>query len=346
MEQTGQDGSGIQVTPDAILQLGLAFWASKTLLSAVELDLFSVLAAQGPQDASALAKHIGLHRRAAHDFLDALVALRMLERDVAGRYDNTPATAAFLDRSKPGYVGGLLEMANSRLYPFWGSLTEALRTGQPQNEAKHGGDLFGQIYAEPERLAGFLKAMSGVSLGAAKAIATKFPWRQYKTFVDIGAAQGALPVQVAAAHPHLTGGGFDLPPVQPHFEAYVAAHGLADRLGFLPGDFFSGPLPQADVLIMGHVLHDWDLEKKRQLIAKAYSALPPGGALVVYEALIDDARRENAFGLLMSLNMLVETPGGFDYTGADCTGWMREAGFREIRVEHLVGMDSMVVGIK
>jgi hypothetical protein len=341
-----QEGAGAQATPDAILQLGLAFWASKTLLSAVELNLFTELAGQGPLNAAALAKRVGLHDRAARDFFDALVALRMLERDTGGRYGNTPATAAFLDRGKPGYVGGLLEMANARLYPFWGSLTEALRTGQPQNEAKHGGDLFGQIYAEPERLAGFLKAMSGVSLGAARAIAAQFPWGQYRTFFDIGAAQGALPVQVAAAHPHLTGGGFDLPPVQPHFEAYVTAHGLADRLSFLPGNFFTDPLPQADVLVMGHVLHDWDLAKKRQLIAKAYDALPRGGALVVYEALIDDARRENAFGLLMSLNMLIETPGGFDYTGADCAAWMRKAGFRQIRIEHLVGADSMVVGIK
>jgi hypothetical protein len=100
------------------------------------------------------------------------------------------------------------------------------------------------------------------------------------------------------------------------------------------------------VLVMGHILHDWDLGQKKGLIAKAYAALPAGGALLVYEALIDDERRQNAFGLLMSLNMLIETPGGFDYTGADCRGWMREAGFRDTRVEHLVGPDSMVVGVK
>jgi hypothetical protein len=240
----------------------------------------------------------------------------------------------------------MLEMAGMRLYSHWGSLTEALRTGKLQNEAKHGGDLFGELYADPVRLGSFLRAMTGVSLGAARAIAARFPWGEYRSFVDIGAAEGALPVQVALAHPHLTGGGFDLPPVAPHFEAYVAAHGLADRVRFQAGSFFTDPLPRADVLVMGHILHDWDLETKRMLIGKAYEALPPGGALLVYEALIDDARRENAFGLLMSLNMLIETPGGFDFTGADCTGWMRAAGFRETRVEHLAGPDSMVVGVK
>ncbi|HEX8500920.1 MAG TPA: methyltransferase [Pyrinomonadaceae bacterium] len=333
------------VTPDNIMQLGLGFWASKTLLSAVELDLFTELA-KGPATAGAVRERLGLHPRGARDFLDALVSLRLLERDDDGRYHNAPEAATFLDRARPSYMGGMLEMANARLYPFWGSLTEALRTGRPQNEVRTGDDFFGALYADPARLEGFLGAMSGLSLGAARSIARKFPWGDYKTFADVGGAQGGLPVQVALAHPHLSGVNFDLPAVRPVYERYVAAHGLSGRLGFVPGDFFKDPMPRADVLVMGHILHDWDLEQKRALLAKAHEALPEGGALVVYEALIDDDRRENTLGLLMSLNMLIETPGGFDYTGADCRGWMREAGFRETRVEHLVGPDSMVVGIK
>ena len=332
-------------TPESILSLGLAFWGSKTLLSAVEIGLFTELA-KGSLEFEALAERLMLHPRSARDFLDALVALGMLKRD-GDRYSNTPETDLFLDRAKPSYVGGLLEMANARLYRFWGSLTEALRTGQPQNEAKGGGeDFFAAIYADPGRLEGFLNAMTGISLGSARAIANKFPWDRYETFVDVGAAQGGLPVQVALAHAHLSGGGFDLPPVGPIFEEYVGSHGLGERLRFYPGDFFEDPLPAADVLVMGHILHDWGLGEKRALLAKAYEALPEGGALIVYEALIDDERRENALGLLMSLNMLIETPGGFDYTGADCRSWMREAGFREAYVERLVGPDSMVVGIK
>lgn len=332
------------LAPDSILQLGLGFWGSKTLLSAIELGLFTELA-DSPLDSKTLTVRLGLHPRSARDFFDALVALRMLER-IDDRYSNSPETNLFLDRKKPSYVGGLLEMANARLYPFWGSLTEALRTGEPQNEAKRGENTFAALYADAGRLEGFLKAMTGVSMGTAMAIAKKFPWGEYRTFIDVGAAQGALPVQVALAHGHLSGGGFDLPPVRPIFERYVDAHGLGSRLRFYPGDFFNDPLPAADVLVMGHVLHDWNLEDKRKLLAKAHETLPKGGALIVYEALIDDDRRENAFGLLMSLNMLIETPGGFDYTGADCVSWMREAGFRETRVEHLIGPDSMVVGIK
>jgi hypothetical protein len=333
-----------QITPEKIMQLGFGFASAKTLLSAVELGLFTELA-KGPLDAAALTQRLGLHPRSAHDFFDMLVATRMLERK-DGRYSNTPETDLFLDRAKPSYMGGILEMANRRLYTFWGSLTEALQTGKPQNEAKSGGNAFDVLYSDPERLENFLKAMTGVSLGAARAIAERFPWDDYKTFVDIGCAQGALPVQVALKHGHLSGMGYDLGCVRPVFERYVRSNGLADRLRFEPGDFFKDALPKTDVIVMGHILHDWNLEEKRMLLTKAHQALNPGGALIVYDAIIDDNRSENAFGLFMSLNMLIETAGGFDYTGADCCAWMKAASFRETRVEQLVGPDSMVIGIK
>jgi len=330
------------VTPEPILQLGLGFWGSKTLMSAV--GLFTHLA-KGPCDAKSVATELELHPRSVTDFLDALVSLGMLER-VGDQYRNSAATDLFLDRNKPSYVGGILEMANARLYPFWGSLTEALRTGHPQNEAKVGENFFSALYQDPARLEGFLHAMSGISMGAALAIAEKFPWDKYQTVIDIGAAEGCVPVQVALRHSHLSGGGFDLPAVAPSFDKHVAAFGLADRLRFYPGDFFADPLPSADVLIMGHILHDWSLDEKLMLLRKAYEALPAGGALIVYESIIDDDRRTNTFGLLMSLNMLIETPDGFDYTGADCQSWMADVGFRDTYVEPLVGPDSMVVGFK
>jgi len=333
-----------QLTPEKIMTLGMGFWGSKTLLSAVELGLFSELA-RGPADAATLRERLGLHERSAVDFFDALVALGMLQRE-GDQYSNTNETDVFLDRAKPSYIGGILEMANARLYPFWGTLTDGLRTGRPQNEVKTGGDFFGELYSDQARLKQFMHAMTGVSMGAAIAIAQKFPWQKYENFVDIGAAEGGVPVQIALAHGHLTGGGFDLPVVQPIFDEYVASFNLSDRLRFYPGDFFADPLPQADVFVMGHILHDWDMEEKKTLLLKAYDSLPKDGALIIYEAIIDDERRENAFGLLMSLNMLIETPGGFDYTGADCCAWLRDVGFQETYVEHLAGPDSMVVGIK
>ena len=343
--KTAITSDGTAITPESIMQLGLGFFGSKTLLSAIELGLFTALA-KGPLSAAELTARLKLHSRSARDFFDALVALGMLERE-GDLYRNTAATDMFLDSSKLSYLGGLLEMANERLYPFWGSLTDGLRTGLPQNEMKTGGaGLFEAIYGNPGRLRLFLGAMTGLSMGASQAIAQKFPWKNYQTVVDVGGAQGGLLVQLCLAHPHLSGSNFDLAVVGPVFKEYVAAHGLKHRLSFQTGDFFKEPLPAADVITMGHILHDWNLDEKRMLLGKAYQALAEGGALIVFEALIDDERRQNAFGLLMSLNMLIETPGGFDYTGKDCSAWMREAGFRETRVEHLAGPDSMVVGIK
>lgn len=332
-------------SPEHILQIGMGFWAAKTLLSAVEMEVFTELAKHS-LDLEELSGRLGLHPRAARDFFDALVALGLLER-TDGTYSNTPSTDLFLDRKKPTYIGGILEMANLRLYGHWGKLTTALRTGEPQSEAgPNSTEAFSAIYADPARLKNFLAAMTGISRGANLTIAAKFPWSKYRTVVDAGPAQGDLLTQVALKNQHLLGIGFDLPEVGPVFEEYVEVHGLSSRVQFQAGSFFTDPLPKADVIMMGHILHDWDLDEKRMLIAKAYDALPEGGALLAYDAIIDDDRSKNAFGLLMSLNMLIETPGGFDYTGADCIGWMKEAGFKEVHMEHLVGPDSMVVGIK
>lgn len=334
------------LNPEKILHVGLGFWSSKTLLSAVEMGVFTELA-HGPEEFEKLSGRLGLHPRSARDFLDTLVALGFLQRS-SGAYSNTPETDLFLDRRKPSYIGGMLEMANARLFGHWNHLTEALRTGRQQNEAKEEGTAspFEALYADPARLKTFLAAMSGISHGSNMTIARKFPWANYKTYADIGTAQGDLAVQIALANPHLQGIGFDLAEVGPIFDEYSALNGVNGRVRFHAGNFFNDSLPNADVITMGHILHDWNVDEKRMLVRKAYEALNAGGCLVVYDAIIDDDRSQNAFGLMMSLNMLIETPGGFDYTGAECIGWLKEAGFREARVEHLLGPDSMVIGLK
>ena len=325
----------------------MAFWPAKTLLSAVELDLFSKLAKQ-TDPVEALADRLGLNLRGARDFFDTLVSLGFLHRDDSGVYSNTAETDAFLDKAKPSYIGGMLEMTNSRLYPHWGKLTQALKTGLPQSEVADNPDFFAGLYAEPDRLREFLSAMTGVSRPANIGIAhcEEINWTSRQTVVDAGTAQGDLVLQIAKANPHLQGIGFDLPQVEPVFNEYIQKGGVADRVSFQPGDFFAGDLPKADVVLMGHILHDWDLKEKKHLIRRAYDALEEGGVFVVYDALIDDDRRVNAFGLMMSLNMLVETPGGFDYTGADGVGWMLEGGFREAKVCRLSDKAAIILATK
>src|SRR2546430_14410922 len=237
-------------------------------------------------------------------------------------------------------------MTNSRLYPVWGQLAEGLRSGLPRNEAKDEPDYYANLGRSDDRLAVFLRGMTGLSAAAARVIAEKAPWGDYATFIDVGGAEGGLAVQLATAHPHLTGGNFELPGVRPYFDAYVNGFGLGDRLRFHSGDFFADPLPKADVIVMGHVLHNWNRDQKRALVRSAWAALPSGGMFLVHESLIDDDRRDNALGLLMSLNMLLVTREGFGFTGPECQAWMYEAGFAKTRVEHLVGSESMVMGIK
>jgi predicted O-methyltransferase YrrM len=336
-------------TPDVILQTAFGFWNSKVLLTAVTFDLFTSLGQRrltGPQ----LGKELTLHPRGIADFLDALVAMKFLEREGNGpnaKYFNTPATALYLDRQSPSYIGGILVMLNQRLFKFWDDLPEALRTGKAQNETKHGQkSIFDELYAEPEKLEQFLDAMAGLSRINFEALAEKFDFSRYRSLCDVGGATGLLSIEVAKKHPHIECISFDLPPVKTVAEKRIAAAGLTDRIRVASGDFFQDPLPKADLITMGMILHDWNLEKKLKLIRAAYDALPPGGPFISVEALIDDARRENVFGLLMSLNMLIEFGDAFDYSAADFEKWCREAGFKRFEVIQLAGPSSAAIAYK
>jgi len=342
--------SAAPLDPTPILETAFAFFGSRTLLAAAELGLFTRLGDEA-LTAGELGGALELHERGTYDFFDALVAMRFLDRDGDGpsaRYRNTPATRQFLVRTSPAYLGGILEMASARLYPFWADLPEGLRTGRPQNEVKRTGRaVFEELYADPAKLEQFLAAMAGISRGNFAALAQKFDFSSYRTLCDVGGAAGILSIEVAKAHPHMACTSFDLPVVAPIAARTVDAAGLSGRIEVASGDFFSGPLPKADVITMGMILHDWNLEKKKHLVKAAYDALPPGGAFVAVEHLIDDARRENAFGLWMSLNMLIEFGDqAFDFTGADFDGWAREAGFARTEVLHLAGPCSAGIAYK
>jgi alkyl hydroperoxide reductase subunit AhpC/2-polyprenyl-3-methyl-5-hydroxy-6-metoxy-1,4-benzoquinol methylase len=347
-QPNGRPGAAL-LNPSSILQTGFAFWNSKVLLTAVELGVFTKLSGRRLTGGE-LGAELQFHPRAIADFLDALVAMKFLDRDGNGpqaKYLNTPEGALFLDEASPRYIGGILTMLNARLFKFWNDLPEALRNGRPQNEIKHGQKgMFEELYSDPPRLEQFMGAMTGLSRINFEAFADKFDFSKFRTLCDIGGATGLLSMEVAKKHPHLKCVSFDLPPVEPIAKKHVAAAGLSDRIVTASGDFFKDPLPKADIITMGMILHDWNLEKKMHLIRAAYDALPPGGALVAIEALIDDARRENVQGLLMSLNMLIEFGDAFDYSGADFKKWCGEAGFKRFEVIHLAGPSSAAVAYK
>lgn len=338
-----------ELSPARIMQVGLGFYAAKVLQSATELDLFSKLAKQ-PMTGAMIADALALHPRAIPDFPDALVALGFLERDGDGPdavYRNTPETTHFLNRESPDYVGGILEMAADRGYRFWADFTDALRTGAAQNETKHSqAPMFETLYSDEARLEQFMNAMVGASAERFRVLARTFDFSKYDTLCDIGGATAQLSRIVSAAHPDIRCTSFDLPAVVPIAERHIAAAGLSERVTAVGGDFFTDSFPRADIITMGMILHDWNLEKKMMLIRKAYDALPDGGAFIAIEALIDDARRENVFGLLMSLNMLIEFGDAFDFTGADFIGWCKEVGFKNFEVIPLAGPASAAVAYK
>jgi len=339
----------MEADPSHIMQIGSGFWPSKVLLSAVELELFTLLGS-GSLTGQEIGDKLGLHPRAIWDFLDGLVALGLLDRDSDGgdgRYRNTNDTAVFLDKNSPQYIGGILEMFNARLFRFWADLTEALKTGAPQNEVKlNGKPMFDELYADPARLEQFMNAMAGISAGNFHALAEKFDFSAYQTLLDVGGATGQLSLIVAGRHPHLRCTTFDLPAVEPIAQRKIEASGLADRVTTASGDFLADPLPKADVITMGMILHDWNLERKMQLITAAYEALPTGGALVAIENIIDDARRQNVFGLMMSLNMLIEFGDAFDFTGEDFTQWCTKVGFNKVEIMPLAGPASAAIAYK
>ena len=338
-----------RLDPSPILQTAFSFWNSKVLLTAVEMGLFSKLGSRRLVG-ELLGAELGLHPRGISDFFDALVAMKFHNREGTGAaalYFNTSEGAMYLDEKSPRYIGGILTMLNVRLFKYWHDLPEALRTGRPQNEVKHGEEsIFEVLYRDPVKLEIFLNAMTGLSRLNFEAFAENFDFSRYQTLCDVGGATGLLCIEAAKRHPHLKCTSFDLPAAEPVARKCIAAAGVSNRVSTASGDFFNDPLPKADLITMGMILHDWNLEKKMALIRAAYEALPPGGAFVAIEALIDDERRENVFGLLMSLNMLIEFGEAFDYSGADFRKWCGEAGFKRFDVLRLAGPSSAAIAYK
>ncbi|WP_445452941.1 methyltransferase [Flavobacterium sp. 25HG05S-40] len=338
-------------TPENIMKIGTGFWASKILLSAVKFQVFTTLAEKKTMSAIELKSHLGFKStdRNVYDFLDALTTFGFLNREgllETAQYSNSMDTDFFLDKNKPSYIGGMLEMLNHRLYGFWGNLEEGLMTGLPQNEIKDGEDLFDALYSDADRLKEFIHAMSGFQMGNFMALAQSFDFSKHKTLVDIGGSAGMLSIMVAKHQGHMNCTSWDLPPVAPIANEVIQQFQMHDRVKTDSGNFFKDEFPNADIITMGNILHDWDEETKLMLIKKAYNSLPEGGVLIAIENVIDADRNKNAVGLMMSLNMLIETGSGFDYTFSDFNKWTNAVGFKSTALLPLAGPTSAAIAYK
>jgi hypothetical protein len=333
------NSSGTTLNSNRIMQVGMGFWASKTLLAAVKLNLFTHLSKE-PMTAEQVKNKLGLNKKGLYvrDFLDALVSMNFLEREGSGEsatYRNSAETGAFLVKDTPGYLGGFLEMANDREYKFWGDLEEGLLTGEPQNEIKYTGkSSFEAIYASPEALRNFAQAMGALQMENFQAFVDRFDFSPYRTLHDFGGSSGIFSALVARKNPHMRCTTFDLPGLVPD---RVTARGL---------DFFAEELPGADVISMNNVLNSFDMSLKRMLIEKAARALKEGGVYIAIENFIDNDRRHNTFGLLMSLNMLIESDGGFCHTEAEFADWLKESGFRKVEFLPLNPITSAAIAYR
>jgi SAM-dependent methyltransferase len=323
-----------------LLLTGWSFVRGHALMSALDLGLFEELG-KAPGTAEELTQRLGLHGRATRDFLDMLAALGILERD-GGVYRNSPAAEQYLIPDRAGYVGGFLAMTTQFMGVGWQGMTRMLRTGEP-----HGHDTgsvpFEGVFRDPGRLRLFLSAMDSLTAAIGPALARRYDWSRHGSFVDVGGARGNLAGTLLLAHPHLTGGVFDRPVMEPFFTELAQERGVLDRLTFHGGDFDVDDIPGADVVVFGNVLHDLPVASRRALIAQAARRVPPGGAVLVYDPMLDD-ERQVVDNLVLSLIMSVQSPGGNEYTPAECRGWMEDAGLRVDGVFALPAHATAVVG--
>ncbi|MFI9724225.1 methyltransferase [Streptomyces sp. NPDC052396] len=329
----------------AIGRLSNAYAQSRLLHSAVELGVFDLLA-KGPASEAQIREVLGLHPRLSEHFLDSLVALDLLSKADDGTYANSPAAQRLLVPGADGYMGDLCRVASQRHYPMWGKLTEALKDGEPKAGRTLGPDPFKKLYENPEMAKKFLAHMDSAHAMVGPQLAGLLDWSQYTSFVDVGGARGNLAAQIVREHAHLTGGVFELPAVEPVFDEHMENLGTKDRVRFHGGDFFADPMPETDVLIFGHVLHDWPADQAQELVERAFPVIRPGGALVIYDQMLDPAKPD-LHSLLGSLNVALTT-GGTEYTVDEYRTWVEKAGFRVAGFHNIVtiGNDVVLVAVK
>lgn len=324
-----------------IMSVVLGHWQSRLLHTAVEADLFTALAA-GSANAEELSERLGFALPGAKDFFFALAGIGLLEvRD--GRFHNTPVAGRFLVGGRPEYLGGYLTFVREELNPAWDGLTGSLSTGRPHNRAARDGNPYAALYRDQASIDAFLSSMDLLNSSAATQLAA-LDWSAYRSFVDVGGARGSVAHEVMSKFPHLRGTVFDLPQLATAFAEHAATHGGDTAADFVGGDFFTDPLPRADVVVFGHVLHNWDTERRRQLLRSAYEAVNPGGAVVVYDPMITEGVAAPPFSaVLASLSMLVWSSGGGEYAAADLLSWLAEAGFRRGTIDTTISGEDVVV---
>jgi len=290
MSRPRNNGNPVTDLPDPtpVLQLIEDFRRSKAMFSAVSLAVFDILESS-PSTAAELARRLSVQPDPLERLLDACVGLKLLRR--AGTvYENEPVARAYLCRTSPGSLAGYILYSNAVLFRLWTHLEDAIREGTPRWSQTFGtdGSIFDHFFRTPEAKETFLQGMHGLGVLSSPAVVAAFPLTGFRQMVDLGGGTGHLAIAACEKYPALRAIVFDLPQVIETASKHAAQSNAAARLSVLGGNFFHDELPEADLFAMGRILHDWPEEKIKTLLAKIYSRLPTGGAILLAEKLLLD----------------------------------------------------------
>ncbi|XP_015704070.1 acetylserotonin O-methyltransferase [Coturnix japonica] len=337
--------------PQIIFQYSNGFLVSKVMFTACELGVFDLLLESGqPLSLDVIAACLGTSIMGMERLLDACVGLKLLAvelRREGAFYRNTEISNIYLTKSSPKSQYHIMMYYSNTVYLCWHYLADAVREGRNQYERAFGissKDLFGAMYRSEEEMLKFLAGQNSIWSICGRDVLTAFDLSPFTQICDLGGGGGALAQECVFLYPNCTVTIYDLPKV-----VQVARERLVPpeerRIAFHEGDFFKDSIPEADLYILSKILHDWDDEKCRQLLAEVYKACRPGGGVLLVESLLNDDRSGPVETQLYSLNMLVQTEGK-ERTVAEYSELLGAAGFREVQVRRTRKLYDAVLGRK
>ena len=331
-----------------MLQLTTGFMSFKTFATAVELEVFTRLAGGRSVTVDEFATEMGMESRPADIFLAALASIDLLDKHGEG-YRNSALAEEFLVIGRPYYFGGFVRFYDRRFYPGWHRAADALRTNRPVLWDPDTQDtMFSADDSELMEL--FWEAMHSLAGYTAATLREAYDFSQHRRLLDVGGGSAGFPIELCRSYPSLTATVYELPHVCPIAEEKIKAAGLEHVIGTAPGDLQVDPtLPDGhDVILLSQMLHGCDERSNRALLDKCWTALPPGGAVVICELLLNPERSGPPAAALMGMNMLLAQTGGKNYAETEYLTWLADAGFTDPQIVRLeaAGADGAVIARK
>jgi hypothetical protein len=318
---------------DQIMQMATGFWVSKTVFTGLELGVFEALAGR-PKTIGEIQSSTGLPADGLGRLLTGLASLGLIHRQ-GDTWANSENSERHLVSSSPAFIGGIFAHFSYDLYPLWRYLPDAVKAETPRWGQAFGlpddANPFAPMYEDPQRLAGFMQTMHALAMPVVHELVERYDFSSYHHLMDVGGALGSLPVAVLPKYPELRATILELPPVQPHAEAFIAKHGLSDRITVVTGDFLRAPLPTgADIITLGYIIHDWNDAESVGILQRCYEALEPGGTILISEKILNDDKTGPVPAALMNLNMLTAMHGR-ERTIREYTAILESAGFTDVQ---------------